>query len=308
VNYIYADHREFWPARKKALLQILERYPDSRWADDAALILACGKIGFEDDPAGAIKDLQMLIRRYPYGQTIVTHWDPEDGDRIDDVWLYSQGSLVFFNKDGSTRTTKPFKRHGIDQNQKEVLAYFRHVKQFPRSTKATAKLIMADVLQMQREPEEAAKVLDDIVSTSRTYLDMVNQGDRKAAKRLDGYLIYKLISRPEYRAHLALMHLYDKKGAKKESLKVANQLVATASKDGWLWQINRSVGDFLMQTGHPEPAQKQYQLSLKGLDHFQKVVMRRRETVPGAELSNEFFDAVRKEIMNNLDPKQRQSK
>lgn len=305
VNYSYADHRERWPERKRALELILEKHPQSQWADDAALILACGKANFEDNTKGALADLRKLIREYPYGQTVVVHWDREDGCILDDVWLTRQGGLVFLNPDNSVRASNPFSRDGITQREKETLAYFRHLRQFPRSTQVMAKLILSNILIMEGQESQAASVLNDIVSTSRTYLALVNRADKRAAVRPDGYLISNLTYRPEYHAHLSLMWHYEKQGALEKSFEVAQQLIKLASDDGWLWTINRQIGDFYGRNRQLDRANTQYKLALVGLKKHQGILKKRSEMVQGSEIPEDFWSTTQKEIERKIRASQR---
>ena len=111
-SYPYADQARYWPERKAALEQVVMKYPKSQWADDAALVLACGKHDFENDANGAIRDLKNIGSTYPDGQTIVVEWFLGERCEFDDVWLRSQGGLVFLNPDDTIRIAKPFDRAG----------------------------------------------------------------------------------------------------------------------------------------------------------------------------------------------------
>ncbi|MBN2133593.1 MAG: hypothetical protein JW741_29095 [Sedimentisphaerales bacterium] len=300
VNYGYADHKERWPERRRALEKIVREYPQSQWADDAALILACGKASFEDNPKGAIADLQKLVTTYPHGATIVAHWDPEDGCLLDDTWLSWQGGLVFLNADGSVRLARPFSRDGTTQREREALAYFRHLRRFPRATAVMTKLTLANVLLTQGQEDHAVSVLEDTVRTSRTYLAMVSRADRMAAARPDGGLIGLHPTRPEHRAHLALMRHYEKQGDMRKSFDVAQQLVELASKDGWLWQINEQVADLYRRNGQGDRARTQYQLALTGLQKHQSRAAKRSATVVGSELPQDFWSKNRDKIQRKI--------
>jgi tetratricopeptide (TPR) repeat protein len=296
VDYSYADRKERWPERKRALQRILDKYPQSTWADDAALVLAGGKASFEGNAKEAIADLQQVVRKYPRGQTIVVRWDPLNGCLFDDVWLTWQGGLVFLNQDDSVRAATPFSENGITQREKEALAYFEHLEQFPRGTAVTAKLIWASVLMTENMDTQALSVLNDIVSTSRTYLALVSRADEKAALRPDGFLISMLSSRPEYQAYLLLARSYEKQGAAEKALEVASQLVELVSEDGWRWEINRQVADLYKRNGQNDRAKAQYQLALAGLRKQEDVVQKRNKLVEGREVPDRFWNETREEI------------
>ncbi len=266
TNYYYAEHNRYWPKRKAALEKIVQEFPDSQWADDAALILACGKASFENEPAGAKAALEEVIRRYPNGRTVVSHWHPEDGCKFDDTWLTWQGGLVFLKPDGTVRIAKPFDRDGeICHLEKEALAYFRHLKRYPRATKVMAQLFISEILGQKGDRADAIAALEKIVTNSALYIAVISKADRVAASQPDGYHIRSLVRRPEYRAYLSLIGYYEKQDEVDKAAEMADKLLNLCSKDGWLWAINKHIGDFYNKHGLRKKAKEQYQLALAGL-------------------------------------------
>lgn len=307
VNYSYAEHRKFWPERKRALEKILDKFPDSRWADDAALILACGKASFENDPNGATADLKKVVEQYPSGHTIVTYWDPEDGCRFDDTWLMWQGGLVFLNPDGTTRTAKPFHRNGeISQLEKEALAYFKHLEKYPKPTAVMAQLFISQILGLKEDMAGTIAVLEKIVSSSAAYLARINKADRIAASQSDGYYIRGLITRPEYRAYLSLIGYYEKQQKIEKAISTADKLFNLCTKDGWLWSINKHIGNFYERHGLVKKAEEQYQLALDGLMIHKKDVERRSKFVRGTDIPDNFWKNNRIELERKLMKKQKE--
>lgn len=210
TNYPYAEHQKHWPERKTGLEQIVNKYPDSQWADDAALILACGKFEFEgraglDDLQGnseayakgyfgnaeeAIKDLRTIIDSYPHAKSIIDPvWFAGLGCKFNGVWLSSQGGLVSLNSDGTIQTSKPFDRSGaIPQKHKEVLAYFDHLEKYPVYTKHIAHLFISEILGHQGKFSEAASELEKVLSDLSEFEKAV-KADNVAANGPDGVLI-----------------------------------------------------------------------------------------------------------------------
>jgi tetratricopeptide (TPR) repeat protein len=291
VNYAYADHKKFWPERKKALETILEQFPESRWADDAALVLACGKASFENNMDGAISALKKVAEIYPYGRTIVVEWDPQDGCRFDDTWLMWQGSLVFLNPDGTARTSKPFHRYGeISPLEKEALAYFNHLDQFPRSTKVTAQFFISEMLGLKGDKVGAVAVLEEIVSRSASYLPQINKADRGAASQPEGYYTRGLTTRPEYRAYFSLIGYYEKLKKIDKAKAAAVNFYNSCSSDGWLWAFNRYMGDFYERHNLWKQAEEQYQTALKGLMMLKGEVEKRKKQVGASDFPDNFWE------------------
>jgi tetratricopeptide (TPR) repeat protein len=306
THYYYAEHEKYWPERKAALEKIVSEFADSRWADDAALILACGKASFENESAGAIAALEEVISRYPDGQTIVAHWYPEGGCRFDDRWLTWQGGLVFHNPDGTIRTAKPFNRDGeICHLEQEALAYFGHLKRYPRATKVMAQLFISEILSQKGDRAGATAVLEKIVANSASYIAAMSDADRVAASQPDGYHIRSLVRRPEYRAHLSLIGCYEKQDEVDKAVKMADKLLSLCSKDGWLWTINKHIGDFYNRHDLRQEAKEQYQLALAGLMRHKNDMEKRSKLVDGSDIPDNFWKNRRRELEERLAEKAR---
>lgn len=304
VNYGYAEHQRFWPERRAALRKIINEYPNSRWADDAALILACGKASFENNISGAIADLKIIADRYPDGMTIVTHWDPDDGCKFDEVWLMWQGGLVFLDPEGTIRTAKPFDRDGeISQLEGEGLAYFRHLEIYPVATAVMAHLFRSQMLERRGDRTGAILALKNIVENSTEYLGVVSRADKIAASESDGYHIRSLVRRPEYRAYVSLIAHYERQEKMDEAVAVADTLCSLYGKDGWLWSMNRNIGDFYQRQGFESKAKEQYQLSLTGLLLYKEDIEKRGKLVKGTDIPKDFWDNNRRELEGRLKEK-----
>lgn len=309
VDYAYADHQRYWPERKAALEKIVNEFAESRWADDAALILACGKASFENDSEGAIAALEGVIRRYPDGQTVVEYWHPDDGCRFDDTWLMWQGGLVFLNPDGTVRVAKPFSRGGLSQLEKEGLAYFEHLEKYPIATKVMAQLFKSQILGHKGHTAEAIATLEAITSNSGTYLTTLNRADKRAVSQTDGHYIRSAIKRPECQAYLSLIGYYEKAGDVEKAVGKAGEFLNIYSKDGWQWTINRHIGNFYDRRGFRGQAKEQYRLALDGLKVYKDLTEKREKLIEGSDIPDNFWENSRSELEAKLiDKPQRKPK
>ncbi len=287
--YPYADHRRFWPERKAALESILERHPDSRWADDAALCLACGRASYEGDLAGAAAETERIAAAWPEAQTVVDRWDPEADCRFDETWLMWQGSLVFLDQDGSPRSVKPFDRDRvIDSLEQESLTYFGHLERYPRSTAAVARWLGAQMLLAAGERDRAADRLADLAAAASRYLPRVLAADRRAAAAPDGFLILRQPPRPEVEAVLALAAERQRQGRTEDAHAAAGILAGIAPGD-LPWSAHRRLGDLYHQAASPDLAEARYGLALGALESFRQADEARIQRVGGSEIPPGFW-------------------
>jgi len=266
-SYVYADPAKYWPERKAALEQVVAKYPESQWADDAALVLACGRCDFENDPKGAIHALKDIGSTYPDGQTIVVEWFIGERCIFDDVWLRSQGGLVFLNPDDTIRITKPFDRDGeISQGENEVLTYFEHLGKYPRSTKVTAEVFIAQQLLREGDTDAAISAMQAITSDSTGYLSKIVTADGVAASGPYGYYIRE-VPRPEVRAYFDLIGLYEHQGQSEKAVAKADEL-ARSVNSGPRWDTIRRLGEFYESHNLTQKAKMEYQLALTAVNKY----------------------------------------
>jgi tetratricopeptide (TPR) repeat protein len=276
VNYWNANYTLYWPERKKALIAIIEKFPDSQWADDAAILLAGGKASIEKDIPGAIEDLKKIIRTYKNASTIIKGWDSERGCLISEAWLMWAPSLVFINN--NIVKTLPFDRDSnISILENEALAYFEHLERFPQRTKDLAQYIMASMLYKQGDTLNAITELENLLAACPD-LSVIRATDYEAAKKPYGYFIeceppFEVLPiwRVQYEAFFSLIELYKLSERKDKAIELSEKLVAGCSPDGWYWNINRQVGDINSKYGNWDLAAEQYDLSLKGINNLAKV-------------------------------------
>ena len=301
TEYGNAQHEEAWNQRKAALQELVKSHPESRWADDAALILACGKASFEGDASGAIRGLEAVIEQYPHARTVVEQWAPDIGCRFDETWLMWAGGLAMPGPEGSLITTRPFGAHGeIVHVEKEALAYFDQLEACPRSTKVMARLMISRIHAHAGDLDSAASVLEGIVDESFAYLGIVSAADRHAASRDDGYYVRTLVNRPEHRAFLMLIDHLQRQGETDRAGELSSRWVELCSPDGWLWSIHRHLGDSFAQVGLRDKAREHYALALAGLDLYQRDMERRRRFVTGSDIPEDFWDVTRADLNQKL--------
>ncbi len=286
-KYFAAEHQKYWPERKTALEEIVSEYPNSRWADDAALILACGKFEFEgkkgiDDLKSnseaytqgyfgnakeAIKELRNIIKKYPNEKTIVSPWWLAGaGCRFDGVWIYTIGRLSFLNRDGSIREGRPFDKKGsISQQDKEVLAYFDHLDEYPVYTKDIAQLFITEILGHQGKFSDAALELEKVLSNISEFEKEV-KADNVAASDPNGFLVRGLF-RPEYRAYISLIGCYEKQ-EDAEKIVARTDILSPIVNQGAHYGMIRRVGEIYEKYGLRLKAKSQYQLALTKVNEY----------------------------------------
>lgn len=301
-HYFYAEHQRYWPERKATLEKIIKEFPNSQWADDAALILACGKASFENNSAGAILALHQVAQKYSHGQTVVAYWDKADGCRFDEVWLTWQAGLVHLNTNGTIRKINPFGKDGqIFKREKEVLAYFDHLERCPIRTAVISMLFKAKIQESTGDLQGAMVTLENVVSNAEVYLADLYRADKSAGKEQDGFLIRSSLRRPESMAYLRLIDLYERRNVIDKINEKAESLVTSYSPDGWNWEINNRIGDVYARLKIYDLAQKQYQLAETGVAGLIKNFETRRELVEGSEYPDTFWKLRETEIKNKLE-------
>ena len=269
LNYRCAEKPKYWPEKKAALQAILSQFSTSRWADDAALVLAGDQASIDKNTEGAIDALRQVMENYPSGNTVVTGWYSDFGCTVDEIWLRVSGRL---------RTKgRPFGRDdgSISEYNLAFLSYFNHTEKYPRRTIDVAQLIIAEMLMMQDNTQGAVGELESIVARSAN-LSTIAAADRQLANRPDAHIVENLahtglrqqMQWPQYSAYVHLMRLYQSQGEVEKAIAVGLELANIASPDGGHWSINRSVGNLLAKNGRWAKAEEQYQLALNGYREY----------------------------------------
>lgn len=266
-DYFYGPKEEHWPKRKKALEKIVNEFPDSQWADDASLILACGKFEFEHNAEGALSDLKSIGSKYPNGKTIINPWwSAGAGCKIDEVWMMGQGRLSYRNRDGSVRKGKPFDSDSvISMDEKEILAYFSHIERNPIFTKDAAHIFVAEILGHQGEYEAAVDELRGILSRALQQLNSF-EADGRFSVTEDGFY-GRTLSRPQFRACIALMGYCEKTGDIETAVSEIDKFSVVLNQSA-SYSVIKQVGQFYEKHGFVPKATLQYQKALEKVNNY----------------------------------------
>jgi len=191
------------PKREPGLREMLEKHPDSGYADDTALLLARAKLFYHNDPEGAIRELYKVIEDYPNG-----HWIAEDR-----VWLDYIAPTALSGKvpeRGRGWGTLPPKAEG--GYAWELITYFEYLEDDPHLTVDVAKYWIAHIIiskGLSKRFPEAERNFKEVIEAHR------NEGrtakDREAAKQPNASIISR-IWRIERKCHQELIRFYARTG------------------------------------------------------------------------------------------------
>ncbi len=255
---------ERWPEKKSALEQITDKWPDSQWADDAALMLAGGKAAFEDDPNGAIDDSRQIIRMYPDDNTVVVQWAPQQGSVLDPTWVHYARALVLLNPEGTIRKSYPFSSPGrLSFSEKEQLAYFEHLDKYPRKTATVAKLIIAQIYAYNNDLKHATGVLENIVDPQQ-YQTLL-KADAAAGSTPHGTYIRRGLGRTQFHAYMSLITLYKWQGESEKAIATADEFSSLITNPP-NYRLLKVLGDWYAEHGLKTKAKTQYKHALPGLE------------------------------------------
>lgn len=268
TEYSNARYKEAWSRRKAALQEVVEKYPASQWADDAAVILACGKYEFEGDRDGAIADLKAAVAKYPNGHSIVDtfYWPIGEGCRLDGVFVHTGGSLVVMDPNGEIKKTYPFDRNGeIHQKGKEILAYFAHLERYPIYTRDVANVSIAKILLNEKDYSGAVAAVETVVADANR-MSRVARADKIAASDPNGFFL-EGVYRPEYAAYTLLVYAYGKLGDKEKAIAKLDACSAIVNQSH-RYSMMLTMGRFYKHYGLRSKARAQYQRALQQLEEF----------------------------------------
>ena len=271
-KYYYADHSLYWPSRKQSISKVIVQFPNSQWADDAALMMACDQAVQENNLEDGISALRQVITDYPTASTIISGWDPQSGGRISNAWLMWAPPLVSYKQDTTIAVTFPFdKNYRISILEREALAYFAHLEEHPNLTKDVAGYIIASMLFTQGDVSGAINELESLLIPTHE-LSALRSVDYKAALTQYGYLLgceppnnIRPVWRVQYAAYMLLIELYQFENQNEKAMQLSLDLAASCSPDGWYWIFNRYAGNICSQNGEFSLAAEQYELALKGI-------------------------------------------
>jgi predicted negative regulator of RcsB-dependent stress response len=283
LNYNCIDITSCWTERQQALMKVIDEFPNSQWADDALLMMACEKAIIDNSIDEAILELRKIQKNYPYESTIVDGWHYQRGCHINETWLMSVPGLVVCDEIGNVRKIYPFDRDSIIDNlEMETITFFKHLEKHPQRTKDVAQYIIALMLQKKGDIERAINELEDFLSNKD--LRKIRTIDYEASKKPNGHLIESVppfdafpIWRVEFAACQLLLNFYSKQNENEKLIELSNKVVIECSPDGWYWHINKYLGDIYAKHNYSTKASEQYDLAIKGILERSKNQSKRME-------------------------------
>lgn len=271
-NYYEGDTEKYWLETKESLEYIINNYQDSRWVDDAFLMLACGQAGIEKDIEQAIMTLEKVIQDYPNESTVVSGWYHWQGRcEFNNVWLSEVVQIICFNDDYSILGTRPYDRDDyISICEKIVLLHFEHLDQYPNLTKDVARYLIAQMLYHSGKILEASLEYEKILPNISVFKQM-SDFDLIASKGSYGFLIrgYQIpIFRIQYSACMELINIYLSQGDGNKLFNVITKLNSICKpEEGWYWNINQYLGDIYTKCEKWDSAVSNYENALESLQH-----------------------------------------
>ena len=276
IRLYYSFSPADWPDRKKRLQKIINQFPTSQWADDAALMLAGGQAAVDGNTESGITALRQVMENYPSERTIVVGWNPYRGCALEHLWLMATVPILSRSRSYQSGA------HWL-----EIIAYFDHLEKYPRRTVDVAQFMVAQMLHRQGDVKGAIVALEAIIDRAGDLKTLVATDDQ-LAKRPNVHLVnsseryaFREVDRPQYFAYRYLMRLYQSQSEVEKAIAIGLELANVASPDGSRWSINRLVGDLLTKNRRWAKAEEQYQLAVNAYREFVE------ETIVEKELSNQ---------------------
>ncbi len=270
-NYGSRTHPDYWQ-EQRPILEQLAMEPGSEWADEAMICLACGLADFEGDLDSGIELLRSGIERFNNEQTVIESWNFGRGCEFDYVWMLHASLLVAF--DGAKiDTSKPLDWNGLEDQDREILAYHEHLGAFPILARLKARRILAQMYARAGQTDAAVAELESMIAENGPAdIAALVAKDKEAAAGPHGYLIrhlpifeYSPIWRAEYDPYLELARMHQKAGSTAAAADVFSRLVSAISPDGWYWHQNRRLGDMYAELERWPQALAQYEIAVDGI-------------------------------------------
>lgn len=183
------------PDREPALRKLLEEYPDTEYADDAALLLARAKLFYYNDPNSAIEALYKVIQDYPNG-----NWIAEN-----EQWLLEIPDMLLKDKDGKWR---PYATKVEDiPDRTKSSPYLNYYEQAPNKTADEARYwiamtILSTDLKNTRY-NEAIQIMEGVIQKYRSNRRVVED-----LTKIETEPFNVIPKRTEFKCHLLLLKVY----------------------------------------------------------------------------------------------------
>lgn len=260
--YSYADRAKFWPQRKASLQAIVDEYPNSQYADDAAVILACGRYDIEKDAEGAIVALNQVIKNFPDGRSILEPiWAAPLGCRFDWTWTRAMRSFSNLSEYRNTRKRSVDDRAPhIVKGELDALAYFNHLTEFPVYTRDIVRLYISTILRTLDRFDEAALELEKVTREIERFSKTV-QEDYVAALEGEGNSFIQVLYRPNHVGYQTLVFCYRQSGKHDKALRTLDAYASVVDR-GPNYALIQQVGDMYKEFGLAGKAREHYELAL----------------------------------------------
>jgi len=260
----WTGNKKYWEEKKVAMRKIIDDYPDSQWADDALLILACGTADYENNEKEAAKILKVIINNYKDSSTIIVPlWARGHGCQIDSTWVEWSKKLMYKDPNGLIKGASFGDELKISVKEKEVLNYFEHMKQYPVYTKVIASFFLSGFVENK---QDAVKNKLAILDESKAYLLEYAKKDRL---NFESGFLNEGITRPEYWIYISVITDLNEMGESEKALLIADEF-GVIMEEGVHWGMTDLLGDTYSRLGCPYKAEKFYQLALDLLDKYQE--------------------------------------
>jgi len=224
------------------LQEAIRKYPNSPYADDAALLLARAVFLYRGDADRAISGLSDVIKQYPDGE-----WIAEDPVVVNDIALGMVGSS------GNGWKRVPFSG-GMTEYMREVMSYMEYVYEHPNRTSDEAKYWISWIIfrtKNEQRYQEAEELLRGVIARHKDA--GWTQADLKAAKQLQNKLVANAM-RTERMAYWLLVPLLKRMGkdaAAVEAAAEAKRIEASAARKAAAQAIDVERSAFLRTIEKP---------------------------------------------------------
>lgn len=254
--------KEKWPKKKEALEALLAKYPNSDYADDVAVAIACGTAACENNSQDADRLLTRVIEQCAERKSLMGRWQPGQFYCLDHRWYQWARDAA---KGAQQRAWDGGSRSRPSRSKQATLAYFSHLEQYPNSTRDVATYYRI-IIRLSRNPVQAQKELEKFAAVTLEQLVEINKADRQASRAVDGAFL-KGVERPAVWACHDLVMSLRTQGKLDQAIGIAEKFVTSVSTDGYYWWMNDLLGDMYHQRdgkSRSPAAEKQYRLALGG--------------------------------------------
>ena len=259
------------PQRKASLKELLAKYPNSDYADDAALLLARAKCFYDNDPAGAVKGLYQVIQDCPNG-----NWIAEDP-----VWLRIVPSyMTTMDKEGHRILCQPYNGHKGYTPNYSYSKYLIYLESHPHRTVDESKYWIAKIILMtdlkETRYQEAIGILEDVINK---YKQPQFKRSAQDAEVWDSVKMvsYDRINRIEMRCHCLLVSDSVEHKDYAKVVEAGEDFLKIYNEKGYVEYMHRVIGDAYTEQGKWDKAASHYERFLESYKRKNRRVLEYQE-------------------------------